>query len=340
MARPSLRDRFYTRRVAETLTSPSGILLAGGGVALGVVAGLPVVAAAGVGALAWGARVAWAMRRPREEGDGFNPFSLSEPWRTFAWQARKAQRQYEQAVKQTPAGPLRARLDTIGGRIAEGVEECFRVARSGQALVNARAQIDVNDITRNLATLPGPELLAGNPALEQTAEALQAQLDSARRLDTVISTTHDRLRLLDAQLGEAVTRAIELSVRPQDLDGLTQLSADVDQVVTEMEALRLALDETDSAGQHTGAGPAAPPVRPDTAPSPSTAPDRAHGVAEPTAGSPAALPPPVVDPLLSTPPRPQTMPAQAPPRPQTLPAQPPPPAPGPFPDGPPGTANR
>lgn len=257
MPEPSLRDRFFTPRVARAVTSPLGILAAGAGAAVGIAAGLPIVAAAGIGAAAYAVRVAAAVPR-REEKDGVNPFTLSDPWRTFVWQAQKAQRQFDQAAKRTKDGPLRERLVEIGTRIADGVTECTRIAVGGQTMTEARAQIDVTAITRELSALPpGPE--SGAPApppppgttdgdattQAQTAAALQSQLDTAKRMDQVIASTRDRLRLLDAQLGEAVTRAIELSVRPEASSDVAALGADVDSLVHELESLRVALDETD-----------------------------------------------------------------------------------------------
>ncbi|MBA3605267.1 MAG: hypothetical protein H0W46_04705, partial [Acidimicrobiia bacterium] len=54
MGRASLRDRFFTPRVAKAIMSPLGIVLFGAGAAASILAGLPLAVAAGVGALAWG----------------------------------------------------------------------------------------------------------------------------------------------------------------------------------------------------------------------------------------------------------------------------------------------
>jgi len=56
----------------------------------------------------------------------------------------------------------------------------------------------------------------------------------------VASEARDRLRLLDARLDEAVARAVELSLGTGDARAL---QGDVDQLVEEMEALRLALED-------------------------------------------------------------------------------------------------
>jgi hypothetical protein len=62
-------------------------------------------------------------------------------------------------------------------------------------------------------------------------------------MDEVIDDTDTQLRWLDAQIGEVVVRAVELSTHTGDVS-LGDLSSDVDSLVGEMEALRLALDET------------------------------------------------------------------------------------------------
>ncbi len=280
MARRRFRDRFFTPPVARAMTSPGGILLAGAGASVAIVAGAPVAVAAAVGAAAWAVRVAVAVpRNPTRER--IDPFSLSEPWRTFVREAQQAKAGFDDAVRGTDAGPLRERLGEIGDRIAEGVDESWRIARAGEALADARARIDVPDISRQLHEIggqlgPGRAAPPGS-ATAQTLEALTAQLDTARRMDTVITDTRDRLRLLDARLDEAVTRAIELSVRAQGPADLGGLSNDVDSLVGEMEALRQALDETDRPGA-TDAGLAPPtpatlpPQPPDPPPPPPSGP--------------------------------------------------------------------
>lgn len=274
MARLSLRDRFFTPPVARALTSPGGILLAGAGAAVGIVAGLPIAAAAAVGAVAWAGRVAFAIpRNPTKEH--IDPFTLQDPWRKFVRDALDARRQFGEALGQADPGPLRDRLAEIADRIDTGVSESWRIARAGQALTDARARIDSNDVSRQLNDLglpPGTRPTQGS-ALAGTVDALEAQLGTAQRMDAVIVDTRDRLRLLDARLDEAVTRAIELSVRGQRAEDLGSLSDDVDSLVGEMESLRQALDETD--------GPSAVA----SLPPPSSAPPAGDEPGRPTAGS-------------------------------------------------------
>jgi len=132
-------------------------------------------------------------------------------------------------------------MNDIGGRLGDAVQECWRIARQGQALADARRELDTPATERELAALD-----RSSPSYDKTAEALQAQLASARRLETTINDARDRLRLLDARMDEAVARAIELSVRGGDVE-LGGLGNDVDGLVGDMEALRQGLEEADRA---------------------------------------------------------------------------------------------
>lgn len=291
----TLRDRFYTRRVAAAMTSPLGIVLAGAGTAVGIAIGLPIFVAPLLGVAAWAARVAAVMPRGFD-ADGIDPFELDEPWRSYVWKAKRARRHFAEAVKTGREGPLRDRLEQIGKRITDGVEECWRVAQGGDALAKARARIDVASITGQLSELHA-QLTAGQESgpLIQTIEALESQLATAKRMDEVIVNTSNQLRLLDARLDEAVTRAIELSVRAHTADEMLALGADIDGVVSEMESLRQALDETDHSTY-------ARPTRSEPA-----------GPAQPAPG--ALPPPPPPDPLLhrESEPQPQSQPRTQPP---------------------------
>lgn len=276
MARRSLRDRFLTPQVARAITSPGGILLAAAGVSVGVVIGLPVVAAAGIGAAAWAARVAVAVPR-NAPAPRIDAGRLREPWRTFVREAEQAQQQFTRARQRAGKGPLHDRLVEIDERVASGVQECWRVAQAGNDLSIARSEIDVPDISRQRADVdPGAAAVAGSVAAG-TLEALDAQLAAAARMDRLISEVSDRLRLLDARLDEAVTRTIELSVRADNPDQLSGLGDDIDTLVGDMEALRQGLDEVDATSAGRSGGPALPPLTTPAIPAtPATSPTSPH----------------------------------------------------------------
>ena len=236
--------------------APTAILSAGAGAALGIVVGGGLIGALTLAVVGWLIAVAVpvARRHRGRVGPGsVDPFSLREPWRRAVQEALQAQGRFRQATAGVAAGPLQDRLQAIGAQLERGVAEAGRVARRGQTLEDVRRQIDTASI---LAELQRVEAIAEVSPTEdssrtRTAEALRSQLATAERIDGVLNETRDRLGLLDARLDEAVARSLELSVRTDDPGQLGGVTSTVDEVLEEMEALRLALDEADGGAPST-----------------------------------------------------------------------------------------
>src|SRR5215218_5119154 len=130
------------------MTSPLGIVLAGAGAAAGIVALGPLGGVVGA-ALAWGGRVL-ASVPPGPERVEIRPRTLSQPWRSYVERAQGSQRRFDGAVRRAGTGPLAGRLGQIGERVAAGVEESWEVAQRGHALSEARREIDVESVAREL----------------------------------------------------------------------------------------------------------------------------------------------------------------------------------------------
>src|SRR5204863_6157545 len=141
-----------SRAPADARTSPSAIVLAGAGAAAAILGGLPLLAAAGVGAAAWAARVALALPK-RKRVARVNPRGLAEPWRGFVQDAVDAQSRFDRTVGRMRPGPLQDRLRSIGSRIADGVNECWAIACEGNELQSAYEQLDVAAVKQELRQL-------------------------------------------------------------------------------------------------------------------------------------------------------------------------------------------
>jgi hypothetical protein len=215
-------------------------LLATGGIGAAVVGGL----------LFFAGRVGLSV--PRGGGrERIDPFRLDEPWRRLVQDAQSAEAQFSSAVKRARSGPLRERLTSLDEQIDDGVAECWRVAQAGHALTDARKRIDVAAAQRELAEIDAAGY--ANDLTAGTRAAIEAQLATAARMDRTITETRDRLRLLNARLDEAVTRAIELSVSTASDAQLASVGDDVADITMEMEALRQGLEATDIASGGTQA---------------------------------------------------------------------------------------
>ena len=249
----ALPERYKSRATAEALTSPSAIVLAGAGVAAAILGGLPLVAAAGVGAAAWAARVAFALPK-RKLQTRVSPKSLAEPWRSFVQDAVAAQSRFDRTVGRMRPGPLQERLRTVGSRISDGVHECWGIACQGNELQSAYEQLDVAAVQKELRQLQTEKKDAHRDAdhvasIDRAIAAVQSQLSSATRIGDVAQDASDKLRVLNAQLDEAVARAVELSVHADSESDVAPLGADVDSLVGELEALRQGLEETSGAAR-------------------------------------------------------------------------------------------
>jgi hypothetical protein len=246
MAGSSLRDRFFTPRVARALTSPSGILAIGAGTAAGILAGLGPVGAVVLGAGAYAVRIGAAMGLGSgDRPERIDPFTLQEPWRGFVQDALSSRARFREAVDRTRSGPLKDTLHEIADRVDTGVDECWLIANRGHSLVQTRLRIDTASIDQDLAEVDQSLATRSDDArLTSTAESLRAQRATAERMDQVIEEARSQLRLLDARMGEAVVRALELSAQASSDASVTSLESDVDGMVTDMEALRQALEET------------------------------------------------------------------------------------------------
>lgn len=249
-----LPERVRTRAVAEAVVSPSAILLAGAGTALGIATGLGPLALL-AGAAAWAARVAFAVPR-RPAGERVDAFQVGEPWRRFVLDAQQAERKFEGVVARARSGPIQERLQEIGRRIGDGVSECWRIAKQGDALDDAIRSLNEQEIYQELLEVQEerrrcPDDAAAQSSLTRTQAAIESQLASGRRLRTVADDARNRLRLLNAQLDEAVARSLEISLQASDVTQLGDLTEDVEGVVHELESLRQALEETSDTGGAT-----------------------------------------------------------------------------------------
>ncbi len=240
----SFRDRFYTPQVARAMTSPSGIVAGGAGAAIGVLVGLGPIGAVIGAIIAWVLRVGVAVpRRQRAASTRIDPFSLGDRWNRLVRDAQQAQHSFDRAMRSTPAGPLRERLDEIRTHLAEGVVEVWEIAKAGDAVESGRSQINRPAVERELAEIRALRSTDDAASLAATEEALLMQLATADRMDATVRNSESRLRLLNARLDEAVTRAVELSVSQADSTSTGALRADVAGIVDEMEALRQAMVE-------------------------------------------------------------------------------------------------
>ena len=270
MTRLSLRDRFFTPPVARAIWSPLSIIILGAVTAVGIIVGLPIVAAVAIGVAAYAVKVGLAIPRNAKRGDRIDPFVLNEPWRGYVQSAQSAKLRFDRTVAGTRSGPLRDHLEQLSARLEDGIEESWRIASRGNDIDGAISQLNTAEAEAELNQLRQQQQGGTSADIESTIQSLEAQISSGNRMQSVSKSTRDRLRLLDARFDELVARAVEVSVGSADSD---VLGNDVDDLVNELEGLRLAIDDTQRAesGDITGPAVAFPDPPPAQQPAPQPA---------------------------------------------------------------------
>lgn len=257
MAIDRLPEHLKSRRTAEAIMAPSAILAAGAGASAAILAGAGAFPVVAIGFFAYGMLVALRLPRGPRPAAGIDPKTLSETWRRFVEAALRARRRFDDVLRTASPGPIRERLAEIGSRLDTGVQECWRIARRGDAMEDGLASLDAQGVRNDLADLQrnGPSTGANESdrsAYSSTVEALESQIATSERIGSVAADARARLRLLDARLDEAVARAVELSLQAGDVADLAGLGSDVDALVGDMEALRQGLEEATRASSPPG----------------------------------------------------------------------------------------
>jgi hypothetical protein len=237
-----LRDRFFTPRTAKAILSWRILLGLGVAVALAFTP-IGVPAAIGIGVLVYAGSVWMAMPRDSRKPQ-IDAFTLSEPWRQMVQGAQRAGRRLHETVNGTPSGPLRERLEGIVGKLDLALAESWEIARRGDEIDNAVVRLDPTALRSKLATLRANADAAPSDDLTAAITSVESQLASADRLKELSAQTAGRLRLTQTRLDELVARAAEVSIGAGDTDAYAN---DVDDLVVEIEAMRLAVEDMRSA---------------------------------------------------------------------------------------------
>lgn len=179
--------------------------------------------------------------------------SLEPGWRAAVEETIASRARLEALVATCAPGPLRDRLAHITDRVDAGVQAAAEIAFRAQAASRTVASLDLDTVTaklkdarRRLDALP--QDAPGRPTAEFEVQALADQHAALSSLANDVDGAQERLRLLDLRLDAAVARAAQLVLRPDALDAIGGIEADLDGVVGELNALRAGFDDLGAAG--------------------------------------------------------------------------------------------
>lgn len=178
------------------------------------------------------------LRRRKDPVAQIDPRLVDEPWRRSVEEAVAARARFVEMLRSMPKGPLRDRVEEIGGRVDAGVLASWDTAQRGSQGAKMLATLDPESVLARLkdAKRRSPD---GGPEVE----ALAAQHEAVNRLWDGVDDAGERLRLLDVRLGAAVARVAALAMAARAPGDLDPADAELRSVVDELSALSGAMGE-------------------------------------------------------------------------------------------------
>lgn len=267
--------------VVRAAVSPTAVAVTAAGAGIGLALDRSIVLAVVLGAGAWLGRMAVAVaararraRAARPKPADVDPWSVPEPWRQLVRQAVTAQSRFDEAVAGWPQGPTRDRLVSLQPRLYAEVEDVGALAHRGATLTGwtpggtATAGLpSAKQLSEQLGQIGAERRTVGRQAprrdasLARTEEAIAAQLRAVRNAEEAAALVHDRLRLLVAQLDEAVTAVLIMGVEPSG-ESADALSGSLDTILEQITALQQGLADTSSGSLDMGPTAALPSPTP------------------------------------------------------------------------------
>ena len=238
----AFRDRFYTPKTAAAILSWRILLGVGAaGVLLGTGAAWTIALPVGVAAYAGSVLVAMPRGARRARID---PFTVQEPWRQFVHAAQSASIRLDATIEGATDGPVKERVAAIAEKLEQGLDETWRIARRGHEIDQAVNRLDPTTLRSKLDTLRERADAGDSPEITKAIESVESQLATTDRLKEQSTRTANTLRLTQTRLDELVARAAEATIGAGDTDAYEH---DVEDLIVQLEALRLAVEETRTA---------------------------------------------------------------------------------------------
>jgi hypothetical protein len=225
----------YTPKTARAILSWR-ILLGIGVAAAAILLGLNPALGIAFGVVAYGVSVGASM--PRSQRVRIDPFTVQEPWRQFVQGAQGAAVKLQLTIDAASDGPVKDRLQAVREKLEHGMDETWRIARRGHEIDQAVHRLDPTALRSKLDTLQQQD------EADAAIASVESQLASVDRLKEQSTRTSNRLRLAQTRVDELVARAAEVSIGAGDTDAYEH---DVEDLIVELEGLRLAVEETRTA---------------------------------------------------------------------------------------------
>ncbi|MDP8956799.1 MAG: hypothetical protein M3N24_07565 [Actinomycetota bacterium] len=236
--------------LGDEIRDPWGFLLAGLAAGLGWAVGLPVAAAAGIGAAVFGVKVFTGGMVNREDRAGGRQLRIrsgspEERWNRRAEQAVRSFRRLGDSVR---AGPVAERAQDIGKQAEGMLAAVRRLAGQASAVREALRRIDIVRLIREEDRLTYELDRAES---EEVRGEISRSLESVRAQHSVYARLEDAAMRLQARIESVVIGLEGLVARLVEILALVEAQSpvegaqQVDELSEELEGLRAGLVETE-----------------------------------------------------------------------------------------------
>ncbi|MGH9194409.1 MAG: hypothetical protein ACRD1T_01550 [Acidimicrobiia bacterium] len=238
--------------LSDELRDPRGLLLAGITGGLAWAAGVPVLAAAGVGAAVYGIKVAVGaalVRSGRPRSARRLPIRSNSPEDRWLRRASRALKRFEALQGSVRPGPVAEKCEAIGREAENAIEAMVRLAGQVSAVSSALSHVD-GQLLRSEEERLREELKRQyseeiRRELEKSTESIQEQLDVHGRLQQAGSALLARMESSTIGLEGLVARLAEILALTETSGGGPEGLKQIDELSLELEGLRTGLIETE-----------------------------------------------------------------------------------------------
>jgi hypothetical protein len=233
----------------DELSEPWGLLLGATAGGLAWATGVPVVLAAGIGAVVYATKVATSMldrRRPQVAGGGPLPqIAKASPERWWLERGQQAAASFDELAASLAPGPLAERVASMREPVKDALATLERLAGQASAAGGALGRLDPQRLDAEAARLTDERGRATGDAAEYFERALASvtsQREVVRRLTDARAGVLVRMESSVLELEGVVARLVELSaLAASPAAEVGQL----EQVADELEGVRRGLAEAE-----------------------------------------------------------------------------------------------
>ena len=176
------------------------------------------------------------------------PEEVTPRWRAAVEVALAHRQRFHDVRQLVPDGPLRDRIDSLGGRVDAGVLAVWDLVQRASIAERVLQTIDPDTAMDQLKAarrrLAAAAERGDDPGeLSREVEVLAGRHASAQRVWNEVEDLGGRLDALDARLGTVVAHAAELAAGTAVTAPLDTAVADLDTAIDQLAATRAALAE-------------------------------------------------------------------------------------------------